>query len=314
MCTACDARRGMLEATGPRPTDKLPRCRGRHPHLDAFYRCDEPGRLMMLGAANQWFSSTLGLLALPREEHASADGARAPVIAGAARADARERRRRSRGDLRFFRDAGRAAAQTDASTTSTRTCSVEAVQIAGEGRRRRRSRVDESSATDPLTVLLARNGTSSPTSRSTRGTAARPTSEPCAETCRVALTSVRLRGGGGREAQEGQRLHRLHPDRRASTASTTRPPESRRSPGTARPTWVPGDRGPRRGRLPAVRRGGDRRHWEAQVLQRPGLGAFRDAHRLNFERRTSKTAGAHRSRRAASRRPDTGRSTRSRIC
>ncbi|GAA4129656.1 DUF1998 domain-containing protein [Nocardioides fonticola] len=71
ICLSCDAKRGMLEATGPKAADKLPHCRGRHPHLDAFYKCDQPGKLMMLGAANQWFASTIGLLALPREEVAT---------------------------------------------------------------------------------------------------------------------------------------------------------------------------------------------------------------------------------------------------
>ena len=71
-CLACRQSRGMLEAVGPKATEKLPMCRGRHPHLDAFYKCGQRGRLMMLGAANQWFASTLGLLALPREEVASA--------------------------------------------------------------------------------------------------------------------------------------------------------------------------------------------------------------------------------------------------
>ncbi|QWZ09231.1 hypothetical protein KRR39_05425 [Nocardioides panacis] len=71
ICKACDAQRGMLEATGRDAKDKLPGCRGRHPHLDAFFNCDEPGRLMMLGAANQWFSNTVGLLALPREDATS---------------------------------------------------------------------------------------------------------------------------------------------------------------------------------------------------------------------------------------------------
>lgn len=70
-CLSCDARRGMLEATGPKAAEKLPHCRGRHAHLDAFYQCDQSGKLMMLGAANQWFASTVGLLALPREEVAS---------------------------------------------------------------------------------------------------------------------------------------------------------------------------------------------------------------------------------------------------
>lgn len=71
ICLSCDARRGMLEATGPKAAEKLPHCRGRHAHLDAFYQCDQSGKLMMLGAANQWFTSTVGLLALPREEVAS---------------------------------------------------------------------------------------------------------------------------------------------------------------------------------------------------------------------------------------------------
>lgn len=71
ICLSCDARRGMLEATGPKAAEKLPHCRGRHAHLDAFYQCDQSGKLMMLGAANQWFASTVGLLALPREEVAS---------------------------------------------------------------------------------------------------------------------------------------------------------------------------------------------------------------------------------------------------
>ena len=74
ICKACNAQRGMLEATGRDAKQKLPSCRGRHPHLDAFFACDEPGRLMMLGAANQWFSNTVGLLALPREDAASAGG------------------------------------------------------------------------------------------------------------------------------------------------------------------------------------------------------------------------------------------------
>lgn len=72
MCLSCDSRRGMREATGRTAEDKLPYCRGRHAHLDAFYPCGHQGRLMMLGAANQWFPSTLSLLALPREEAATA--------------------------------------------------------------------------------------------------------------------------------------------------------------------------------------------------------------------------------------------------
>lgn len=71
MCMKCKASRGILEATARTAATKLPRCRGRHPHLDAFFKCDEPGKLMLLGAANQWFSNTVGLLALPTAEDAS---------------------------------------------------------------------------------------------------------------------------------------------------------------------------------------------------------------------------------------------------
>jgi hypothetical protein len=80
ICQACKAQRGMLEATARGADTKLPRCRGRHPHLDAFFPCKEQGRLMLLGAANQWFSNTVSALSLPREDQASASEL-APAIA-----------------------------------------------------------------------------------------------------------------------------------------------------------------------------------------------------------------------------------------
>ncbi|GAB3316263.1 DUF1998 domain-containing protein [Geodermatophilus aquaeductus] len=72
ICQVCKKQRGMLEATARGADTKLPRCRGRHAHLDAFFPCKEQGRLMLLGAANQWFSNTVSALALPREDQASA--------------------------------------------------------------------------------------------------------------------------------------------------------------------------------------------------------------------------------------------------
>ena len=80
ICQACRERRGMLEATARGADSKLPRCRGRHPHLDAFFTCQEPGRLLLLGAANQWFSNTTSVLSLPREDQPSASEL-APAIA-----------------------------------------------------------------------------------------------------------------------------------------------------------------------------------------------------------------------------------------
>ena len=40
-CESCEQQRPMNEAQGEAGAAKLPRCRGRHPHLDAF----EPERL-----------------------------------------------------------------------------------------------------------------------------------------------------------------------------------------------------------------------------------------------------------------------------
>jgi len=55
----------MQEATGEDGELKLPYCRGRHPHLGTFEKCDEQTKLMLLGSANQWFPSTIGLLVMP---------------------------------------------------------------------------------------------------------------------------------------------------------------------------------------------------------------------------------------------------------
>ncbi|MGC5334960.1 DrmB family protein [Micromonospora sp. DT62] len=68
-CAPCGARRNMKEVLGPRGADKLPRCRGRRPHLGDF---DPKGcggvelKLLVVGASNQWFAQTLSALAVPR--------------------------------------------------------------------------------------------------------------------------------------------------------------------------------------------------------------------------------------------------------
>lgn len=66
-CRNCDARRGMKEATAAGAAKKLPACRGRHPHLGTFEECPVETRLMLLGAANQWFPATIGLLVMPQK-------------------------------------------------------------------------------------------------------------------------------------------------------------------------------------------------------------------------------------------------------
>jgi len=68
-CTAgCGARRNISEAAGTKGSAHLPRCRGRHPHLQTFEACDEQLKLMVLGASNMWFNVSLSALHLPDED------------------------------------------------------------------------------------------------------------------------------------------------------------------------------------------------------------------------------------------------------
>jgi hypothetical protein len=62
----CGASRNIQETAGRDGGDKLPACRGRHPHLQRFYPCGERRlRLIVLGASNLWFGVTASALHLP---------------------------------------------------------------------------------------------------------------------------------------------------------------------------------------------------------------------------------------------------------
>ncbi|WP_297080807.1 DrmB family protein [uncultured Demequina sp.] len=69
-CKACGLRRPMNEAQGDAGRDKLPRCRGRHPHLAAFSKngCVNQARVMLLGASNLWFPATQSVIVMPESE------------------------------------------------------------------------------------------------------------------------------------------------------------------------------------------------------------------------------------------------------
>ena len=79
-CLSCGARRRMDEAQGEGGKKKLPRCRGRHPHLDAFDKrgngCDAQPRLMLVGASNLWFPVTQSIVDMPPKEEADIAQAR----------------------------------------------------------------------------------------------------------------------------------------------------------------------------------------------------------------------------------------------
>ena len=68
-CASCGARRGMNEAQGTAGKAKLPDCRGRFPHLDAFAPggCEAPVSLMLIGASNLWFPVLQSVIVMPMD-------------------------------------------------------------------------------------------------------------------------------------------------------------------------------------------------------------------------------------------------------
>ncbi len=67
-CESCTQRRPMNEAQGEAGKLKLPRCRGRHPHLDAFESCRNETRLILVGASNLWFPATQSIIVMPESQ------------------------------------------------------------------------------------------------------------------------------------------------------------------------------------------------------------------------------------------------------
>jgi Domain of unknown function (DUF1998) len=65
-CTECDESRNIQDAAGRQGWEKLPACRGRHPHLQRFSLCGKPLHLIVLGASNLWFGVTASALHLPQ--------------------------------------------------------------------------------------------------------------------------------------------------------------------------------------------------------------------------------------------------------
>lgn len=284
MCVSCGSSRGMLEATGPKAVDKLPRCRGRHAHLDAFYACDQAGRLMMLGAANQWFASTLGLLALPREEATSAADVipllltlPQTLLAGVTVKDA----------VPMFKMAVGAQAQTDALDDVDDEVlwqAIEQIKIGGATPKV----VSAERRADPLTVLAPEWAVLTDERKYTRHSGSMdfravrrdvPSDLSSIVSSVVAVEKLK-------KVNAFIGFTRIDALDRIDDASARVAPLNR----TGRPTWVAAteDRGE------GVFLQFDEAvvaAWEQQVLQLPVWDAFREAHRINFRRRTSKTAG-----------------------
>lgn len=65
-CKTCGTDRLVQDAFGPQSGDHLPRCRGRHPHLQRFDdSCTQPTRALLLGASNSWFAVYRSALTIP---------------------------------------------------------------------------------------------------------------------------------------------------------------------------------------------------------------------------------------------------------
>ncbi|MET8957044.1 DUF1998 domain-containing protein [Streptomyces sp. NPDC004533] len=100
-CESCGARRPMNEAQGEAGRSKLPRCRGRHPHLDAFEPggCGKETRLMLVGASNLWFPATHSIIVMPESSEE-----RKSDLADQIRTALGEKLAKYRDNLSFLRD------------------------------------------------------------------------------------------------------------------------------------------------------------------------------------------------------------------
>ena len=66
VCKTCGVNRLVQDAFGSDPEAHLPRCRGRHPHLQRFDpECTQPTRALLLGASNAWFAVYRSALTIP---------------------------------------------------------------------------------------------------------------------------------------------------------------------------------------------------------------------------------------------------------
>lgn len=100
-CESCNATRGMGEAQGRTGQEKLPPCRGRHPHLEGFEPsgCGNQTRLMLVGAANLWFGVTQSVIVMPLTTSEESDR-----LAAAVRIELGARLEKYADDLGVLRD------------------------------------------------------------------------------------------------------------------------------------------------------------------------------------------------------------------
>ena len=247
-CESCEQQRPMNEAQGQAGAAKLPKCRGRHPHLDAFEPggCGAQTRLMLIGASNLWFPATQSIIVMPEspEEKASDLADRIRVALG-------DKLAKYAGNLDTLRDV--LDGKVDVTGVSDDGLQA-AVTAALAPPPTPEEQEDRLRAWDPVDLLVP--GMAAPAQagprRPFRGAGQRP--DAVRPQARAPAAGRDHPGAGGGAAAEGQRAHRLHPHRRPG-------PRWRRAGEAGAADPLPparldrGDRGPGRGNLPAARRG-----------------------------------------------------------
>ncbi len=281
-CESCGARRPMNEAQGEAGRQKLPRCRGRHPHLDAFEPggCGKETRLMLVGASNLWFPATHSIIVMPESSEE-----RKSDLADQIRTALGEKLAKYRDNLSFLRDLlDDKVDVTDLSNAELAEAVAEAsAPLASEAEQEERIRTwDPVDLLVPEWLYLQKDvlgpGVEDPASGLTLSKRERDPDLPPQVTRVLAVERLRkvnaLIGFTRIDAMDrvGDLPRRLAPLTR-----------------TARPTWTVATEDRGEGiflqlddRAVAV--------WEEQVSATDIWQAHRDAHRRNFYRRFSETA------------------------
>lgn len=281
-CQACAKRRSMFGAQGQAGKTHLPpRCRGRHPHLDAYDPdCDAAVSLIMMGASNLWFAVTQSVIVMPRtDEEPLSDRLRtafdreelteyhsSPITI-------RALSKKQKIDLSGVTDEDLTAAVTEA---------LAPVESHAEWMKRRES-------WDPVDLLVPewrylQKPTLFPRQQNTsglmvtemeRGASLNPKISRVVAVNRMKKVNALI---GFTRLDQVERVS----DRANRLVKLTR---------TGRPTWVPATED--RGEGIFLQLDMDEvQAWESQILTTTLWAAHREAHRRNFANRFSETAGA----------------------
>lgn len=281
-CVACGKTRGMAEAQGAVGREKLPqKCRGRHPHLNAFdTECDAKPALIMMGASNLWFPALQSIIVMPRTEAEEEE-----VVAERLRAAlGEEKLRKYANDLGTLRDvaAGRVdlAGVTDAELTAAATRALAPLD-SEEQRQQKLADWDPDNLLVPEWRYLQKKSLF-PQQQNSTGLmvteAALDPKLPNAISRVVAVNRMKKVNAvlGFTRLDEMDRVN----DLTSRLVKLTR---------TGRPTWVPATEDRGEGvfiQLDLTAVGS----WEQQILATGLWAAHRAAHRRNFARRFSETA------------------------